>query len=196
MERSPDSHYTRAAAVVADCPTVDEHTAVEEGVPPELLRAEHQSALFLALESMPAASQDYLATLSPAHVGELAAEFFRKRTSEGKRTAQCHVWSAGGGAAAQGASHGAVAEPEAEAASATRIQRAYRGHRDRRAFFKLVAQLSAGTGDGRNSVYAQIANRSARKFWTAHFGDRQPSHSEVLEAFDMWLRAGGVDGAI
>ena len=189
---SPDSQPSRAAAA-ADRPAVDEHTVVEEGAPPEPLIMEHQSALFRALESIPGASQDYLATLSPTHVGALVAEFFRKRTDEGEGAAQCRdIWSARGGAAVLEAGH------EAKAASAARIQRAYRGHRDRRAFFKLVAQLSAATEDGAavDSVYARIADRSARKFWDAHFGDRQPSHSEVLVAFDTWLRAGGVDGAI
>jgi hypothetical protein len=94
-----------------------------------------------------------------------------------------------------------------EIVCASRIQRAYRGHRDRMAFFQLVAQISAAAaaanggpggevgGEGGDDAYLQIANRGARKFWLAHFGERRATPGEVLQAFDAWLEAGGLDGA-
>ena len=81
-----------------------------------------------------------------------------------------------------------------EPKSASRIQSAYRGHRARRAFFKLVAQAtSAAPTAGRG--FLQFANRSARKFWEQHVGERRVSKSRVLRAFDRWLQAGDLDGA-
>jgi hypothetical protein len=214
MEDSPDG------GTAPEPSAAEPATCVEEGVPPPLdsegvrppppsdesARAVdehllHQSAFFRALESMPDASQDYLAGLSLARVGELVAEFWR---SKGERAAaavprQLEDRQRGAGTSwCEDTVQPTMTGREVE--SASRIQRAYRGHRDRRAFYRLVAELSAvgataGGGGPVDSVYVQSANRSARKFWDAHFADRRPSHLEVLEAFDMWLGAGGVDGA-
>ena len=67
------------------------------------------------------------------------------------------------------------------------------------AFFQLVAQISATAAkaplddsDG-DDACLQIANRGARKFWLAHFGERRASQRVVLQAFDAWLEAGAVD---
>ncbi len=189
----------------ASGPASAELATAEEGVPPcaedlPPCEAEHQSAFFRALESMPDASQDYLAGLSLARVGGLIAEFLRRKGGPEATLLHTQIEERQRGPVASDDIHARPTAAGREVESALRIQRAYRGHRDRRAFYKLVAELSAagaaaGVDETEDSVYVQIVNRSARKFWDAHFGNRGPSHLEVLEAFDTWLAAGEVDGA-
>lgn len=149
----------------------------EEGPP---FDPQHQTAIFRALKAVPDATVDYVSNLSPIRLAELIATFVRVRNQEPRPPAGI---------------------PDKEDSSALRIQRAYRGYRGRKAFFDLIAKMltgpmAAGDGHATDEIYIQIANRSARKFWDVHFGERRPSLHEVLSSIDTWLEAGGIDGAM